>query len=671
MHTETTLPAMVAFIKRRLVKTADMGSQSFPALAETPERFNDTSWFWTDDNAKAAELLAEPAQYDADPGYADAAIDFVLRMSEGAVIQRRCSRPELRVLSDDPRAFRVETAFFIIEGDLSVGVVRHSLRFNDGRTVTAAQHTGNMVSVRQGRGLLRRDATVDVETNIDTFGVEATPDRVELWHSSRITLPANRWLRQAAKPLGHVRYTYTVGRDWPAVTLRVALQLDPGVPVDACTLTTALDQLGSVPPLVYRSMGVRAGGVDRLMPRMTEQRTTVPGPADYVVVAQEGESPGFSYGIHSYLRDGARLEQVLARCKKPGVLHWVVHRYRMGALPPGGAAAITEERMLTGGGYYDALGHYEAVLRDGLGGGGYDPSMTYDIGAELNAVAAHILFARAGRYARPPGEARLLQLQAWYDRHLQRYFDFIRPGAPDDLTRVFTRGIAFVALSLDCMLRATGEARYRTQLGVATGLILRTGKRLPCGRDEHDLTFGDVWAGGVPFLDNHASCILALARAAWHGDPGGAMSDAVREGILGVKLYSGVVDLGGGHTIAADSLATVDTGGNGHADSGFWNFKMGMVLRAMRAAARAADAGKLSLDTTARRRLATREALCLDLLGHSERWHRDDKEGGDGGDMLEVLTSRISGETNSETQPWIALGLVPVVDEGIVALPVP
>jgi hypothetical protein len=39
--------------------------------------------------------------------------------------------------------------------------------------------------------------------------------------------------------------------------------------------------------------------------------------------------------------------------------------------------------------------------------------------------------------------------------------------------------------------------------------------------------------------------------------------------------------------------------------------------------------------------------------------------------MLEVLTSRMSGETNSETQPWVALGLVPVVDEQIVALIVP
>ena len=82
---------MVAFIKRRLVKTAEVGADRFPALAETAERFNNTSWFWTDDNAKAAELLVEPSLYNADPTYADAAIDFVLRMSEGAVIQRRCA----------------------------------------------------------------------------------------------------------------------------------------------------------------------------------------------------------------------------------------------------------------------------------------------------------------------------------------------------------------------------------------------------------------------------------------------------------------------------------------------------------------------------------------------------------------------------------------------------
>ena len=656
------LSAMVAFIKRRLVKTAEIGGQRFPALAETAERFNDTSWFWTDDNAKAAELLAEPGLYDADPAHADAALDFVLRMSEGAVIQRRCSPPELRVLSADPRAFRVETAFFILEGDLSRGLVRHALRFNDGRTATAAQHTGNSVSVRQGR----RDRTLDVEEAITDFAVEAGTDQVAVWHSSLVVFPAMPLLRRAAQPLGRLRYTYTVHRDRPGVALRVELQLDPGVALDGCVLTTAVDQLSITHGVEYRAFAVRAGGVDRMVRGVADDRTTLhEGPADYTSIAQEGASPGFSYAIHTLLRDGARLAAVQARGQRAGLLHWVLHRYRMGPVPAGGAVAIHEERMVTGGGYYDALAHYEAVLRDGAGGGGYDPSMTYDIGAELNAVAAHILFARARRYAQPPGEPRLAALQAWYDRHIQRYFDFIRPGEPDDLSRVFTRGVAFVALSLDCMVRATGLPRYRAQLDLACSLILRTQKRLPCGRDEHDGTFVDIWAGRVPFLDNHASCVLALARAAWHGDPGGTLSRAVREGILGIKLHSGVVDLGGGHTVATDSLATLNTSGHDHADTGFWNFKLGMVLRAMRAALHAADAGKLDLDAAARRRLATRLDLCLELLAQSERWHR-----GDGPDMLEVLTSRMAGETNSETQPWVALGLVPVVDEQIVALAV-
>ena len=193
------------------------------------------------------------------------------------------------------------------------------------------------------------------------------------------------------------------------------------------------------------------------------------------------------------------------------------------------------------------------------------------------------------------------------------------------------------------------------------------GRRLPCGRDEWDMTFGDVWASHVPFLDNHASCVLALARASWHGDPEGRLSAAVNEGILGIKLHTAVVDLGNGHTIAADSVAVLNTGPHPHADTGFWNFKLGVVLRALHAAERAADAGKVQMDALARKRLAIRRDLCVELLEMSMRWHTAP----DGQPMMEVLTARIAGETNSETQPWVALGLVPSVDEQIVALGVP
>ena len=658
----STLPAMRAFIVNRLAKMAEMGDQRFIALSETAERFNETSWFWTDDNAKAAELLSLPTFYDLDPVHADAAIDFVLRMSAGAVIQRRCGPPEMRVLSTDPKAFRVETAFFIVEGDLSQGLVRQSLRFNDGRTVTAAQHTGNMLHFRHGG----RKRVMDVEGAIDDWGVDVAPDRFTAWHSSTVAVPRPFWQRRTpAVPLGRLRYSYTVETDSPVVELRVELALNPGVALGGVLMSTALDQLSRIPGVEYRGVSIRAGGVDTAHERVPDGSVNLHrGPASYVGVSQVGGSPGFSYGIH-VLPDSERLEEITASGQKSGLLHWVVQKYRVGDVPAGGTVALVERRMLTGGGYYDALEHYETVLRGGVGGG-YDPSMTYDIGAELNAVAVNILFARRGLYAAPPSPERLTALQAWYDRHLQRYFDFVRPNDPDDLARLFTRGIAFVVLSLDCMLRATGEERYRRQLQLAVSLILRMGRRLQCGRDEHDVTFGDVWAGHTPFLDNHAACVLALARAAWHGDPDGSLSRAVNEAILGIKLHTAVVDLGGGHTIAADSLATLNPGPNPHADSGFWNFKLGIVLRALHAASRAADAGKLQMDALARKRLELRRDLCVGVLETSMRWHTAP----DGQEMMEVLTSRIAGETNSETQPWVALGLTPAVDELVEALAV-
>ena len=653
------LPAMTRFITERLIKPVEIGGERFMALAETAERFNDTSWFWTDDNAKAAELLCAPACYDRDPAPADAAIDFILRMSVGAIIQRRCGPPELRVVSADARAFRIETAFFIVEGDLSKGLVKQSLRFNDGRTIVAAQHTGNVLRFRHAG----RARTMDVEDTIDAFALEVTGDLVVLWHSSSLVVRTGLIGRTTTR-LGTLRYSYEIDAHEQALALRVELTTEPGVALEDVVLSTALDQLSRSVGVDYRAVAVRTDGADRTLDRVTDGRQVLhTGAADYIGVSQLGASPGFSYGIHVLVRDPGRLREMVADGQKAGMLHWVGLHYAMGSVPAGGCVSLSETRMLTGGGYYDALGHYEAVLRQG-GGGAYDPSMTYDIGAELNAVAVHIVLARHGCYARPPTPERIATLTAWYDRHLDRYFDFIRPGTPDDLARVFTRGIGFVVLSLDCMFRATGEARYRERMDVAVGLILRMGRRLPCGRDEHDLTFSDVWASHVPFLDNHAACLLALVRAAHHGDRDGVLARAIGEAVLGIKLHTGVVVLNPQHTIEADSLATIDCGTDRHADTGFWNFKLGVVLRAMRAIKHAMATGALTLDPLVQRRVALRRDLCGELLAISMRWETlaDDSV------IMQVLTSRIAGETNSETQPWVALGLDNSLEEMIVSI---
>ena len=39
-------------------------------------------------------------------------------------------------------------------------------------------------------------------------------------------------------------------------------------------------------------------------------------------------------------------------------------------------------------------------------------------------------------------------------------------------------------------------------------------------------------------------------------------------------------------------------------------------------------------------------------------------------DGIEILTSHNAGETNSETQPWVAMGLVPSIEQELLGVPV-
>src|ERR1700730_13760779 len=97
------LTRMVNFIVEKLVKVIDpLQPEPVVAIAETAERFNDTSWFWVDDTGKTAELFAVPSVRDAHPALADATLDYVLRLSPDLIIQRRAAVPELRLVDANP-----------------------------------------------------------------------------------------------------------------------------------------------------------------------------------------------------------------------------------------------------------------------------------------------------------------------------------------------------------------------------------------------------------------------------------------------------------------------------------------------------------------------------------------------------------------------------------------
>ncbi len=659
MTDKYTLDCLVAFIAQNLAKQASIGQrQATIAIAETAKRFNNSSWFWTDDNAKTAELLCFPPVWKRHPVLAKNAIDFVLQMSRGAIIQRRCGVPELQVVADDPRAFHVRNAFVALEGDLSRGVLRHSTRFNDGRSVDVMQHTGNYV----GFTVDGRRHVADIEDGISGFAMRREDGRVVLSHSTGL-LAKTGVLGRQRRSVGTITYEYTLFADRSALELCVTLTPEPGVALRDVVVTTAVDQAGK--SVEFRSLCVGADSAYVTSDRLgRDARTAHVGRANYLGLIQPGSSPGFSYALHCLLTSGDRLQSVVTTCPAEDRVHWMVMRYALGAVE-GGPVVVKETRLLTAGGYYDEPGHYRDLMASAADGG-IDPSMTYDIGAELNAVAVHYLFGVTGQYAaQVPSPSRLAELRHWYDRHLERYFGFIRPGDENVGGRIFIRGLAFALLSLDCMLRATGDRRYKARMDQGLALLLGLFDRLQVGDGIWEGAFIDSWTGRMPFLDVHASGLLALARCALHGDPGGRYAQAMAEATRAVRLTTATVTPGPGSSVYCDTLAVRGRVADGEVpqeDTGYWNFKLGVLLRALRSVQRAHAVGAVALHGATIQRIELLVQLATRFIRQSMREHPG---------TLEVLTSQRSGETNSETQPWVALGLVPSLDEAIGAIAVP
>ncbi|MFK5004374.1 hypothetical protein, partial [Klebsiella pneumoniae] len=87
---------------------------------------------------------------------------------------------------------------------------------------------------------------------------------------------------------------------------------------------------------------------------------------------------------------------------REGRFHWIRTFYRIGTVSAKAPARLREDRLMTGGGYYAQPEIYQALLAaPPAPAEALDPAMSYDIGAELNAVAVTLLFNGQGRYEQP------------------------------------------------------------------------------------------------------------------------------------------------------------------------------------------------------------------------------------------------------------------------------
>lgn len=637
---EVALRRMAEFIVRHLAKPLDPGRLDSPvAIAETAERFNDTAWFWADDAGKTAELFALPELRDAYPELAEAALDHVLRLSSDRVIQRRSALPQLRLVDATPESFRAYNSFFSVGGNLRTGILRPAIRFNDGRTRVVTDYSGNVLRFRF-RG--RRQA-LDVENAIVRWAIEEHADHLVFSHTSAIHA------RPLVGPRRHVcdvTYRYTLWNSRPAITLEAEITTQPGVTLHGVQLSTAFDQLTCSASFDTVTVG-RRGDVRRFAAPAERVAKLWTGPADYLGISEMGYVPGFCMGLHARLRNGADLQDLIAEGSQPGRFHWVYARYGLGRLRPGQTRRVVEDRLLTGGGYYAEPDIYCRLL-DGMDAAtdNVDPSMSYDIGAELNAVALTVLLAGRDRYQVTPTDGRLQALQSWYDLHLGAFLAAHGPDGPGKV--LFIRGLSFVILSLDCMVRTADGERYRAPLQACIAQLLRLERPVEGAPDTTIFSAADP-----PELDSHSAALLALARAAVHGDPERRICAALERALRGTLILQVAAAQYGHPDLVTESLWIRSTAGGPPQDGGFWVFKLGLALRACNAIRQAQAGGFLSLDAAALAHLDRLEKVAHRALTRAARCEDD---------TIEVLTSECSGETNSETQPWAALGLVPAVE---------
>jgi len=199
------------------------------------------------------------------------------------------------------------------------------------------------------------------------------------------------------------------------------------------------------------------------------------------------------------------------------------------------------------------------------------------------------------------------------------------------------------------MYRATGADEYRRRLGRLCDVLL-----------DFEVRFEDV-AGGpasgflmrldsprAAYVDCHSAALLALTQASRYiSDP--RLAATIDRGLAGYFLETCRVDADGPREVAMVSTLMIDDQGTRRMENSFENFKAGMTLRFFNALRNATDP---ALQGVLARHWDRIERFEIILRRQIER-SISERDG-----VIEIRTAEIAAETNSETQPWVMMGLL-------------
>lgn len=225
---------------------------------------------------------------------------------------------------------------------------------------------------------------------------------------------------------------------------------------------------------------------------------------------------------------------------------------------------------------------------------------------------------------------------------------FLKP-AESDPSKVFSRSLSYVAYAR-ALLASMQEPMLHTEALREVCRLIASFERINAsldGRPQSGFVMGTEH-DALPYVDCHATCLLALARgvellgnADW--------IDAIDRGLVAFCLDTQRFEFCGDRIIDVVGVDYLAPSGVRHKLETFWNFKAGLCLQLFSALRDSPSEALRQLWEKHRGRLEILEAVARARIERSMRHHEDG---------VEILTSMLSAETNSETQPWVALGLI-------------
>jgi hypothetical protein len=636
-----TLPA-AEFLVRHMYRPVEIAaSQKHFAIAETAMPIGGDSWFWSDDNAKVLEFLSRPELWRRFPTETAEILRFVRAMCHGPLIFRRVSPPRLEPVEKQDTRSRYRHSLMNVEYDLSRGLVAAGLRFHDERNSESLLLAGNRVEFTY----LRRRYRLDVEPAINDVDARQDGHRLILRHSGDLNFRSRgRLLR-----LGRITYAYSIDARSMFIDLEVTLEVEAGIQVTDVVLTIGHRQPSG---RNYRIIDADIGRTNSLfragMPGW--RRRDVAGASYYMI--RQSHISGDSWAIHSISRAPSRLSAIEAVVQHWGRLRRIIACYSFPGSQCGTRLVARERKLITGGGFYDRIEEYSSLMREANSSisaqqAAWDLSTSYDYGSVINAFAKCFAVCNAGIVAidaMPDTD----ELRSLFDSYLNHYCDVFADPHPQRPNAIFSRDLAFVILGLVTMYRVTSAADYRRQLARLCEMLLEFEVRFRDTGGRHASGFlMRMDSPRAAFVDCHSAALLALTHAVRHlDDP--RLVQTLERGLASYSVESCTETAALQWQIDTVSTHLVDRLGTRRTQNAFWNFKAGLTLRFFDALRNSPNPSLRSVALRHGERMGRLDMILRQQIARSIT-QRDDG--------VEIRTAVSSTETNSETQPWVMLGL--------------